>query len=289
MKKIGIPVSKSKTQFYINQAYIDFVIGSGYTIDLIVQSDLLEKNIKDYYTEKATECDGLLLCGGVDIDPIFYGEDNLTSTKTEPDKDKFERELLFAFSEQGKPVFGICRGFQLMAREYIRTNGSGEVTSKNDVYFSFFQNVTDHNDVARLDVPRDQPTSFVNIDYNSLYLPNNKNEKLINKIAINSIHHQGVILSGPKIKAPIPINRTVKITAWKQHSGIKPSGIVVEAVDFGTYFGKGKVSGVQWHPEELKDYALLHKIFGEPKKDMDAPKQNEGVILEKVIKQEIAI
>lgn len=59
--------------------------------------------------------DGLLLSGGNDIEPHRYGqqpEPQLGSV--DPERDEFEFALLDAFVKAGKPVFGICRGMQLI-------------------------------------------------------------------------------------------------------------------------------------------------------------------------------
>ena len=55
------------------------------------------------------------MTGGVDIDPARYGEArHETVTSVEPDRDAFEFALLHAAREARLPVFGICRGLQVM-------------------------------------------------------------------------------------------------------------------------------------------------------------------------------
>ena len=59
--------------------------------------------------------DGLLLIGGADIDPSSYGaarEPELESTYR--DRDDFEIALLLGAMDRGLPVFGICRGMQVL-------------------------------------------------------------------------------------------------------------------------------------------------------------------------------
>jgi putative glutamine amidotransferase len=65
--------------------------------------------------ELAAICDGLLLTGGPDVAPELYGE-TIISEKVKPDpaRDQFEMELLDVWMKTGKPVFGICRGSQLL-------------------------------------------------------------------------------------------------------------------------------------------------------------------------------
>lgn len=65
---------------------------------------------------QASACDALLLTGGGDMTPEYYAyhlsKDYLSFDQTERDWQEFS--LLRAFLEAEKPVFGICRGMQLM-------------------------------------------------------------------------------------------------------------------------------------------------------------------------------
>lgn len=64
--------------------------------------------------------DGLLLPGGADVEPEWYGEKRLAGTRTEPDyrRSTLEFALLAAAEEKQMPVLGICRGFQMGAIFY---------------------------------------------------------------------------------------------------------------------------------------------------------------------------
>lgn len=63
----------------------------------------------------ALTCDGLLLPGGGDMDPKFYGQERIPACG-EPNllRDAAEPLLLRAFLAADKPVLGICRGIQVM-------------------------------------------------------------------------------------------------------------------------------------------------------------------------------
>ena len=58
--------------------------------------------------------DGVYLTGaGSNIDPILYGQDNLTPNKGQDKaRDLFDIPLIRAAIERGIPLFGICRGMQ---------------------------------------------------------------------------------------------------------------------------------------------------------------------------------
>ena len=65
--------------------------------------------------QDALTCDGLLLPGGGDMDPKFYGQERIPACG-EPNllRDVAEPLLLRAFLAADKPVLGICRGIQVM-------------------------------------------------------------------------------------------------------------------------------------------------------------------------------
>ena len=58
--------------------------------------------------------DGLLLPGGGDIDPQRYGQEVNGSRWVKPELDALQFAVLDAFVKAKKPVFGICRGHQLL-------------------------------------------------------------------------------------------------------------------------------------------------------------------------------
>lgn len=65
--------------------------------------------------ELARRCDALLLSGGDDLEPHWFGEKVLNSSVvTDPLRDGFEMELCRLFLANGKPILTICRGFQLL-------------------------------------------------------------------------------------------------------------------------------------------------------------------------------
>ena len=58
--------------------------------------------------------DGLLLCGGSDIHPSYYHQEIDGSINIDIERDKQEFAVLNRFLDTGKPIFGICRGCQLL-------------------------------------------------------------------------------------------------------------------------------------------------------------------------------
>lgn len=83
-----------------------------------------------FYIESVTECggeafggylppvsadfDALLLCGGSDVHPNRFGEDICGSRNIDTARDEVEFRLFKLFMEQKKPIFGMCRGHQVI-------------------------------------------------------------------------------------------------------------------------------------------------------------------------------
>ncbi len=61
------------------------------------------------------KCDGILLPGGDDVDPAYYGEEVLNETVSlTQERDKFEIPLIKLAVEMKKPLLAICRGIQIV-------------------------------------------------------------------------------------------------------------------------------------------------------------------------------
>lgn len=96
MKKVALAGAGSFTN------YIEALKGND--IEALVGLDINE----------AIKCDGLLLPGGGDIDPVYYGEEMDGSDEPDRELDKAQRDILDAFVKAKKPILGICRGIQLI-------------------------------------------------------------------------------------------------------------------------------------------------------------------------------
>ncbi len=166
--------------------------------------------------EQISHLDGLLLSGGVDLDPLLYGENCLENLGSiSPERDFFELAILSEYLKTGKPVLGICRGLQLINVHYGGT---------------LYQDVSyierDINIQHRQKYLPELPTHDIKIDKNNLLY-----DILGEKARVNSFHHQMIRTLGK--------NLTVIATA--------PDGVIEAFQDKKHPF----FYGVQWHPEMM--------------------------------------
>jgi len=116
MLKIALTVSTEGRDYYIRKRYTNVLLRCAAVAGVSVMPVILpltedEALIRAY----AQEFDGFLFTGGDDVDPVRYGEEKLPACGTvEPERDACELALLREVTALGKPVFGICRGLQIM-------------------------------------------------------------------------------------------------------------------------------------------------------------------------------
>ena len=95
------------------------------------------------FSDYAQWLDGLVLHGGADVWPGSYGEEPLREQwKGDRVRDDYEIASVHAFRKAGKPVFGVCRGLQLMNVAFggtlyqdLATQKPSEVTHRDAVTY----------------------------------------------------------------------------------------------------------------------------------------------------------
>lgn len=116
---IGLSTGITASRYYVMRDYIEAVWRCGGTPLLLPCLSTDGDNDLIFCTNLLSRVDGLLLTGGGDIDPIFYGEHrHQRLSKVYRERDKFEITLVRIAIKQEMPVLGICRGAQVLNVAY---------------------------------------------------------------------------------------------------------------------------------------------------------------------------
>ena len=107
-----------KNLYYLEQSFARWLQSAGALVYLV--PDVVDRNAKGpagalTLADYAAELDGLVLQGGTDLAPQSYGEQPLRPEWAgDPERDRYEFELLKRFLDLKKPVLGVCRGQQVI-------------------------------------------------------------------------------------------------------------------------------------------------------------------------------
>ena len=169
--------------------------------------------------ELAAYAKGLVLCGGADVAPERYGEEVLPHAHVDmtPERDEMEWSLLDAARHAQTPVWGVCRGLQVLN---VYLGGSLWQDLPTQVPSQVDHTVADTPDVLAHTVRVLEPEAPLG-------------ERLARDVPmVNSRHHQAV---NRLAEGLVPV-------------ALSPDGLVEAAfLDDGGWW----VRGVQWHPENL--------------------------------------
>jgi len=212
----------------------------------------------DSAIKQLRQCSGLLLTGGEDVQPDLYGkEDEITyCTETDPARDTLELTLIRKALELKMPVFGICRGEQILN---IALGGTLIV----DIPDSRIQDAGHRYQASDVVAPiiLHQTTDYLQCFHRLNILNNTLLASIVecDTGTVTSNHHQAVEMPAPDLQ----INA-------------QAGDGIVEGIEWKKPQGKSFLLGVQWHPERmdtanalsgklLKQFILQARIFGKNK------------------------
>jgi putative glutamine amidotransferase len=240
MKKIGISscfmypdmdrtVFGPKSLSYMENDMANYIARKGILPVLIPDVDGSRLN------DILAEMDGFVLQGGSDLAPGSYGEEPIGRWKGDAHRDQYELRILDFAVSNSVPVFGICRGFQLMNVYFGGTLYQDIETQKPEA--------DRHRSAQLYDTIRHGINFTKGTFLDNLY-GNRENPQ------VNTVHHQAIKTLG----------RDLEIYAVSNDGLIEAIGYKKEPA--------GKIMGVQWHPEfthtqkgELIDADVLYTAF----------------------------
>lgn len=182
---------------------------------------VLLPTVADAAETVVSRLDGLVICGGNDIDPGRYGaEAHERTVGWRPERDTWELALLDAADAIGLPTLGICRGMQVMA---VWSGGS------------LVQHVPD---VVGDDRHSPAPDRYGPMEVATT--PGSQVRKLMGvAFAVRCHHHQAVAGAPGFTVTATAADGTVEAMESDRH----PFWIAV-----------------QWHPEVLEDFGLFRGL-----------------------------
>lgn len=205
--------------------YVEGVAEAGGTPLILPPVSLPDGGFGGYAKAVIGTLDGLLLSGGSDLDPVYYDEEAIPELDvTVPERDMFEMELVAEALRRDIPIFGICRGMQVLNVALGGTLFQDLPTQLGEAMESHRQ--TDH---------KWEPQHGVRIEASSLAAG-----ILSADAPVNSYHHQAV----------------KDLSKGLHATGYSPDGIieVVESRDFSEAW----LLGVQWHAEAMRSVCPEH-------------------------------
>lgn len=218
---------REDTGWVYNRIYQPIALGVARAggLPVLIPTRLEESALRQIYER----LDGVLVPGGVDVDPAHYGEERHPKLGlVDAPRDALELALSRWAFEDDVPLFGICRGQQVIN---VALGGTlvQDIPSQVETHIAHDQ-TDDH--------PRNRHAHAVEID------PGSRLAQVMGatRAEVNSLHHQSVGLPAPGLC----------VTA------LSPDGIV-EALE---HPGKTFVLSVQWHPEDMAhDEAAMQRLF----------------------------
>ena len=154
--RLGISVRSSSDSYFVKKRYLEYFKD----FDIIFLYPYIN-------THAYAMCDGFVIIGGDDANPILYGEENYASHGVCDEIDELDLFVIEYAVTNSKPLFGICRGLQMI-----------------NIYFkgTLKQHILNHSEGSHKVVLIDDFLDFLPLEI------------------VNSYHHQSVKKTGENLR-----------------------------------------------------------------------------------------
>ncbi len=190
----------------------------------------------EYFAEIS---DGLLLQGGHDVLPEFFGEKELHPKVSYLSRlrDKAELYLIDLFRKSKKPILGVCRGLQILNVAFGGTLYQHQPSQFPTEVSHFPNREADFAKVRAEDLHK--RVHKIKIEKGSLL------EEIFGdkEVEVNSLHHQALR----------EIGKGLKVSARAEDGVVE----ACESVDMDKHW----ILGVQWHPEFGDELDEIHRLI----------------------------
>ena len=235
------PLFTGKTLQYVEQSIAHWLMSAGAMVVMVPCPTGETARGDTKLSHYAEWLDGVVMHGGADVWPGSYGEVPLKDAWVgDRIRDLYDLALVEAFEQAGKPIFGVCRGLQLINVAFGGT------------LYQDIEAQHQHPETRRHRDPVTYDQNFHDIEI----VDGTRLSKLYPEVRtarVNSIHHQGV-----KDLAP-----GFEIEAWSLPDRVP------EAIRRRPEKGRSYIAATQWHPEFHKygstetvdDTPILHDFL----------------------------
>ena len=231
----------NKTLQYVEQSIAHWLMSAGAMVVMVPCPTGETARGDTKLSHYAEWLDGVVMHGGADVWPGSYGEVPLKDAWVgDRVRDLYDLALVEAFEEAGKPIFGVCRGLQLINVAFGGT---------------LYQDIEEQHGHPETLKHRD-PVTYDQNFHAIEFVRGTRLAQLYPGIVsarVNSIHHQGIkgLAPGFEVEAFSLPDR------------------VPEAIRRRSARGQGYIAATQWHPEFHKfgstetvdDTPILHDFL----------------------------
>jgi putative glutamine amidotransferase len=214
--RIGITDCYNEDKFSM---YVDWIRSANAAVELVQLSYAMSDS------PDLANIDGIVLTGGGDVNPSFYGKSELLPLAKGIDdrRDAFENKLIQQSLEADIPILGVCRGMQMV-------NATLGGTLHPDLVSLGYEDHAGGQGVEKIHPITVSPNSLLS-DLAGTF-----------NVEVNSYHHQAVDTLG----------RGLIVVATSSDG-------VIESAEWGVKEGMPFLMLVQWHPERSSRNNLVSK------------------------------
>ncbi|MCX6735533.1 MAG: gamma-glutamyl-gamma-aminobutyrate hydrolase family protein [Candidatus Parcubacteria bacterium] len=218
--RIPSPKGGSFSTVSVDASYLD-VLKACRAVPLVVPLGLS----RDELELLADKTQGLFIPGGVDINPKRYDAVAIHESVSDISEERDELEIMLAqiFIEKRKPIFGVCRGSQIIN---VAMGGTLYQDIQSEIQTDIHHEYNKEISLAEYFPKEIHEVIIAENTALASFLP-------LSKITVNSLHHQAVKDIAPGL-----------LVCARAEDGVAEA---IESEDMVSRW----ILGVQWHPEML--------------------------------------